>query len=471
MRTGRESGMEASYKRDKDHNYMILEAVGEIQGNEYQIRMILINKIPGLLECKMRLMDGKPLFYYEITSRQPVTRAFEKTMMGTEDIRHLLIGIRRGLEEARRYLLNVNNLILDPHYIYIEPESGEVSLCYLPFYKGVVMEGFRALTEYILKNLDHGDEEAVLWGYEIYSRAAGENYNLEEILQSVYKKNAKKARPSLQRNENDHNDKNLNEMSALNRGEDEEQNGKWRGRVGIEDEKEEPGTQENRQGAKDRGKQAKRIVAIGTAGACGAAILGAALLWTGLDWTQAGGVLFLLTGGIGCAMRRFKKRRIHSFLSGRVSVREADEDELIQWEEESGSLSQPLPRPDSYGETQAFTQEGLLSGAVLISMEPERWSDLNLSGERQIIGKLEERVDLVVAAPEVSRIHAQVQERENGYYLTDLNSKNGTFINGARLETNESRKLKEGDQIQLGIARYFFKERLAQREGIHYNEK
>ena len=64
--------MEASYRRDKDHNYMILEAVGEIQGNEYQIRMILINKIPGLLECKMRLLDGKPLFYYEITSRQPV---------------------------------------------------------------------------------------------------------------------------------------------------------------------------------------------------------------------------------------------------------------------------------------------------------------------------------------------------------------------------------------------------------------
>lgn len=463
--------MEASYKRDKDHNYMVLEAVGDIQGNEYQIRMILINKIPGLLECKMRLMDGKPLFYYEITSRQPITRAFEKTRMGTEDIRHMLIGIRRGLEEARRYLLDVNNLILDPHYIYIEPESGEVSLCYLPFYKGVVTEGFHALTEYILKNLNHEDEEAVLWGYEIYSRAAGENYNLEEILQSVYRKNTKKARTSSYRNENDHNDKNQNERSVRNHGEDEEQRSKWRGRGGIEDEKEETETQENGREAKDRGKQAGRILAIGAAGGTGAVILAAALLWAGLDWTQIGGVLFLLTGGVGYAVRRFKNKSSHSFLSGRVAGGEAEENELIQWEEESGSLSEPLQRPDSYGETQAFTQKELLSGAVLVSMEPERWPDLHLSGERQIIGKLEERVDLVVPAPEVSRIHAQVQERVNGYYLTDLNSKNGTFINGTRLETNESCKLKEGDQIQLGIARYFFKERLAQRGGIHYNEK
>lgn len=32
--------MDVSYRRDKDHNYMILDAPGELTGEEYQVRML-----------------------------------------------------------------------------------------------------------------------------------------------------------------------------------------------------------------------------------------------------------------------------------------------------------------------------------------------------------------------------------------------------------------------------------------------
>jgi len=48
---------------------------------------------------------------------------------------------------------------------------------------------------------------------------------------------------------------------------------------------------------------------------------------------------------------------------------------------------------------------------------------------------------------EASRVHARIEPKEDGWWLQDLNSSNGTFINGQPVE---KRRLESGDQIQLG---------------------
>lgn len=47
-------------------------------------------------------------------------------------------------------------------------------------------ESFRKLSEYLLKRLDHSDEQAVMLGYEVYSKASEENYRISEVLQMIY---------------------------------------------------------------------------------------------------------------------------------------------------------------------------------------------------------------------------------------------------------------------------------------------
>jgi serine phosphatase RsbU (regulator of sigma subunit) len=55
--------------------------------------------------------------------------------------------------------------------------------------------------------------------------------------------------------------------------------------------------------------------------------------------------------------------------------------------------------------------------------------------------------DVVIAEPRVSRAHAQIERRGSEYYLTDLGSSHGTFVNG---ETTQNRRLQGGDRIELG---------------------
>lgn len=54
--------MQVSYKRDMNHNYLILDPEEQIYGSEYQIRMLSMNDIRGLLKCNMKKMDGKVYF-------------------------------------------------------------------------------------------------------------------------------------------------------------------------------------------------------------------------------------------------------------------------------------------------------------------------------------------------------------------------------------------------------------------------
>lgn len=67
-----------------------------------------------------------------------------------------------------------------------------------------------------------------------------------------------------------------------------------------------------------------------------------------------------------------------------------------------------------------------------------------------LIGKQENLTDYTLCRDTVSRIHVRIDQKEENYFLTDLNSTNGTSVNGRKLENNETVNLKIGDQI--GIA-------------------
>ncbi len=70
-----------------------------------------------------------------------------------------------------------------------------------------------------------------------------------------------------------------------------------------------------------------------------------------------------------------------------------------------------------------------------------------LADERFTIGQ-DSRNDLVIDDPEVSPIHVEIRQEHGFYYLTDLGSHSGTYVNdekiGARFQ------IRSGDRVRLG---------------------
>lgn len=50
----------------------------------------------------------------------------------------------------------------------------------------------------------------------------------------------------------------------------------------------------------------------------------------------------------------------------------------------------------------------------------------------------------------VSRIHAQLHMEDNRLYITDMDSTNGTFLDGVRLLPHQPQILRQGSQVLLG---------------------
>ena len=55
--------MKSEYKRDMNHNYLILTGEDAIDTDSYQVRMIVANAVPDLLQCRIQGMDGKFMVY------------------------------------------------------------------------------------------------------------------------------------------------------------------------------------------------------------------------------------------------------------------------------------------------------------------------------------------------------------------------------------------------------------------------
>lgn len=62
--------------------------------------------------------------------------------------------------------------------------------------------------------------------------------------------------------------------------------------------------------------------------------------------------------------------------------------------------------------------------------------------------------DLQFHDPKVSRQHAMLRFHQSEYYIQDMQSSRGTFINGRRIETHQ---LRDRDQIQMGDSILIFR--------------
>lgn len=85
--------------------------------------------------------------------------------------------------------------------------------------------------------------------------------------------------------------------------------------------------------------------------------------------------------------------------------------------------------------------------ATLIVLQgPDKGRTLRTSDDTVVLGRGSDQVPLTDQT--ISRRHAELTLSEGGWLLTDLNSANGTYLNGVRVQ--KPTRLKHGDQIRLG---------------------
>ena len=456
--------MRAEYKRDMNHNYLILYGEDEINTDSYQVRMLVGNVIPSLLKCRIQGMDGRFLVYFDITSKQALSVLYEEKKMGVEDLRLIFGGFVKAMEDAAEYLMNPGQFIISPEYIYTDIEKQEIYFCMMPGYEKDIKEQFQFLTEYILPKIDHQDQDAVILGYGVYKRAMEDSFHLEHIKEELYKTQGQQGtttnKPEQMKTESEQ----RQESEDFN----PEEEGFW-------------GNEEINQEFVRDGEKSKRlslpqktgVIVLAAILLCGIAAI---TLMGYLPYLETGTILGIIIVLVACVMLfvyvskikkkpgelrqgREEERDKPKGITGKVPTDQTDQSQNTI-KSVVKSTNKPVVKSSQlhadYGETVVLSAGAVSGPASLVSKEPGELATIYINEDLTVIGKLETACDAVISLPTVSRIHAKIRKKEDAYYLTDMNSRNGTAVNGRLLLPDEEYRLEPEDEVDFAQARYIF---------------
>ena len=477
--------MYAEYKRDVSHNYLILHGEETINTASYQVRMLTGNTMPSILKCRMQGLDGKWLFYYDITSKQSLASFYEQRKLCREDLEMIMTSFIRVMEEMGEFLLDAEQLVLSPEYMFLDVEKREVFFCCLPDYRHSVQDQFRELTEYFLPKLDHEDADVVNLGYGIYRKTMEAGLQLEHIKELIYRAGNEKKDDNIKKF-TDNSEKIPDGAEKVSgRRMDEEF---WEKPVNTEQTRQHPKIEkdhvDHKEKSHDKTSDMKWKLAAGCA--AGVVILLGTLMASYLGYLPEisveavlGVAVFLMGTGAACtwiADRKKKKQeetaewrnKVQRELAGVKENAETDrentmEQSLMDTEKRTFVMKQPdmterknQEQQEMYGETVVLSAGQLSGSASLVSREPGELPTIYLEEELTVVGKLEQASDVVLTLPTVSRVHARIRKTGEEYYLADLNSRNGTSVNGRMLAADEEYLLQDEDQVDFAQARYVF---------------
>ena len=99
--------------------------------------------------------------------------------------------------------------------------------------------------------------------------------------------------------------------------------------------------------------------------------------------------------------------------------------------------------------------KGTAEGRLLYRGTGEE-SSFVIEGDSFLLGGRNEQADGQLLASGVSRNHARITREEDQYYIEDLNSRNGTYLNGNLLAYKQKCPVKPGDHLRFAREEYVF---------------
>lgn len=137
-----------------------------------------------------------------------------------------------------------------------------------------------------------------------------------------------------------------------------------------------------------------------------------------------------------------------------------EQTDLLVDEDQTGLLDfgdEPLTDEDEEGTNKLFGTEGYGRCATLKRVSTDEVVNIDRPAFR--MGKGKGGVDYFIANnAAVSRTHAEIAVRGGKYFIKDLHSTNGTYINDQEAPSNVENELRDGDRIRLGNEEFIFNE-------------
>lgn len=175
--------MQLSIQNENEKRYLVIE--DKDYDDNFSVKMILANKIPGLAVAKCQSFNGEMSLYYDISGKQSLADMTKKRKLNSKELIILFQGILVAIRSVSLYFLRVEDLWFASNQIYIDEDG--VSMIYYPKKDQEVAIDFLSLAEWLLAMTNETDEQGVVLSYQVYMMAKENKMTLQKLLTHALK--------------------------------------------------------------------------------------------------------------------------------------------------------------------------------------------------------------------------------------------------------------------------------------------
>lgn len=501
-----------------DRSYFAVYVPADEEIKHYQVKMIENNKIDLLLPLSVQRINDDWRLFYDITSKIPLSRILERKPITQAVFVHIMRQIIRLTRELKDYLLDLTSVVFDTSFIYCDPSEFDLYFIYLPVElcenEQETLKTF--LKKLLVEDINLSDDSSGIILKRLLGVLKEENLSIEKIDNCIQGEETSK-KPLVAYNETVINSREkINEDTAAkqrrieipgvkggnitaNKPADIPDSPEQREKEQAKNEKHDKGLDKNiaRKKSFMPFKPSNIIIGIVDFVFLVAFI---ALATSPSFWTAN------VTGKIAGTVLIFAS--INYFLFTRLAPKEGkNSEDKLNAEKQVKPVNRHfvnkeidediiLPqRPKKYTEREATRKslaedmertKGMAGNGPKYEMQvktnnirrtvPDKTvvlgkantsfhylqniacstDRIRLDKDSILIGRLKDSVDHVIQNNAVGKIHAELIEREGQYFVIDLNSVNGTYINGEKIICNKPAVINNGDKITFANESYTF---------------
>ena len=398
------------YEHQNNSNYLVIE--DNVEYDDYQYKMLRRNKPEHFLRFSMYSVNGRYGIYYDITSRQQLSKYYEYGKMTMEDVKSICVNISEMVRIAEDYMLDIDHVKIEPRFIYMDVGTKKLQFVYHTKVNGYSFnESLKILFEFILEHFDHSlDKESIVQLYEVYQKVIVGDYDPFNLMRMFGIKKVKKQEESVIQDMPEKRDKEIKTVIAEQMISDKEEK------------------------ADESDVNIRRVI-IGVVSMAFGLL---SIFVPGLIPFRIPSVLSFICIGAGIGILVFCKKE-HKKLQSVILTQKQ---------------SIPYVMKKDRKELKLVLQKENLIGEVLIYIRGVENEDSIICMDKYpyVIGSFEKMSDVVIKAQVVSRMHCCIYHevfKDDEYLVEDLNATNGTYLNGERLGNHERKKLSDGDVLKI----------------------
>jgi hypothetical protein len=437
--------------------------------------MLQANFIEGIIRPEVRTIDNQVFYYYDITSKLSIDTIYVKSTVNYDQLKGLFTKLADLIDIAYEYLLNENDLILMPDHIYMELASYQAYICYLPGYNKDIGNQLATLIEYLMNKVEYNDKRAVLYIYNLYAVCRNEGFSFSNLMSAIREGVDKEVTIKGSKAQCVNDVIESRQDTACKISNDEACPDKDRINMQI------PVMMEKITDEKEQYYYPLRTYIY-----TGACIIGAIMVFliclnmrilynsigNRIDYGKLMALLLILLIVIGYLFKIIWNK--NNRLTKIVCKQEYIDPRIVP-----GNMQDEEGPYDQNNEGQAYifpgrssevtTKEDNKTEATILlntscqafecSLQPinkEAYKEIEIKDFPYIIGKQRENVDYFLDKEVVSRYHVKISKEGNSYYITDLNSTNGTSLNSQPLPCYQRHEITDGDRVAIAGIEYTF---------------